>query len=695
MHTITEYNSPDLWTFCKSYGGAQKRCVLFLFLPSIASSSDGVSSSLSARRGQLEKLNGAKKNLTKLQFLTELPARLQRYVREEELEQAVADYRKARRILGAVGHVSAFSGIQEEATFIMRRLSQALSVRLQQLAPPNSPGATIRLLLHLEGGERAHLTDYLARSKRALHEVLTSSAAPADDDDGSAALAGAENEDGADEGEGEGEGGAAAEVARLGGRFVPRLIELHEEWQGLFMRERPPPALESADAAPALTESEKEEMELEAMHELVGGFIEMCRRSLAQEGTAPSRLLGGIRQLVASLEPLHELVPNAKLMQRATRAAEALAKRSMDDELGRLHEGLAALVGTLREAGGSLPTQLSEAGAQMARLVQEALSSVAPLLVPLCGLLGLRADGMAKHLVSKLYAAILSVAKACDEPTPDAGTVLVRAGFCLQMVAVGVPQVPAMLKAQLSSHGLGGAALGFDSAAMSREMQRVVDSLLERFVEMQAQQLSLEVSRRMHSTNWLTCPPPRDVTHLVEATMLQLRRMASLASQVLPGEPPRSLLPSTPFPTASSLVQLAPQRSRGADAGGASSLIQKDLQRMFARKVSFTTPIFGAGGKPSVSAMLTHVAKLTLKTLVEEVRLATFSRAGFQQVQLDCAMLRWVLPPVVDDDGAISSLLDEALISCQERCFDCVAVEHSVMEALCEAKRKELRLSLA
>ena len=27
MHTITEYNSPDLWTFCKSYGGAQKRCV--------------------------------------------------------------------------------------------------------------------------------------------------------------------------------------------------------------------------------------------------------------------------------------------------------------------------------------------------------------------------------------------------------------------------------------------------------------------------------------------------------------------------------------------------------------------------------------------------------------------------------------------------------------------------------------------
>ena len=39
--------------------------------------SDSVNSSLSDRRGQLEGLNGVKKNLTKLQFLMDLPARLQ------------------------------------------------------------------------------------------------------------------------------------------------------------------------------------------------------------------------------------------------------------------------------------------------------------------------------------------------------------------------------------------------------------------------------------------------------------------------------------------------------------------------------------------------------------------------------------------------------------------------------------------
>lgn len=51
-------------------------------MSTISSASESVDSSLSARRGQLEKLNGAKKNLTKLQFLMDLPARLQRCVRE-------------------------------------------------------------------------------------------------------------------------------------------------------------------------------------------------------------------------------------------------------------------------------------------------------------------------------------------------------------------------------------------------------------------------------------------------------------------------------------------------------------------------------------------------------------------------------------------------------------------------------------
>jgi len=273
--------------------------------------------------------------------------------------------------------------------------------------------------------------------------------------------------------------------------------------------------------------------------------------------------------------------------------------------------------------------------------------------------------------------------------------VLVRAGLCLQMVSTGVAQVPAMLKAQLSPHGLGGAAMGFDKESMAREMQISADALLERFVEKQAQKLSLAVTARMEGTDWLQCPPPRAVTHLVEAMLVELKAMQALAGYVLASDPPRLLLPQGPFPAASTQSQLVPPRSK--QAVSSSSAIHKDLQRMFARKILLSTGAFGggSGGKPSVASMLTHVTKLTLKTLVEEVRLGTFSRAGFQQLQVDCAMLRWVLPPSVDDEGSVLALLDEALISCQERCLDAVAIEHATVEGLCEAKRRDLLRLLA
>ncbi len=44
----------------------------------------------------------------------------------------------------------------------------------------------------------------------------------------------------------------------------------------------------------------------------------------------------------------------------------------------------------------------------------------------------------------------------------------------------------------------------------------------------------------------------------------------------------------------------------------------------------------------------------------------------------------------MDDEGPVLPLLDEALISGQERCLDAVAVDHAVMEELCQAKRRAL-----
>ena len=81
------------------------------------------------------------------------------------------------------------------------------------------------------------------------------------------------------------------------------------------------------------------------------------------------------------------------------------------------------------------------------------------------------------------------------------GHLLLRAGLCLRMPS-GTSAIASLLKRSLQPHGLGGAALGFDANSMARSFQRAADGLLDRFVELQAQALSLELRlprRRRHA----------------------------------------------------------------------------------------------------------------------------------------------------------------------------------------------------
>lgn len=139
------------------------------------------------------------------------------------------------------------------------------------------------------------------------------------------------------------------------------------------------------------------------------------------------------------------------------------------------------------------------------------------------------------------------------------------------------------------------------------------------------QAVSVGVSHRMHAFDWLHCAPPCGVTSLVGQVLGELRAMQRLAAGLFPTEPTKPMLPTGPFPPITPLEQQLAQKLAASSAGGGTASIHKDLQRMFARKVSFETAGFvGTGGKAgaesSLGAMVAHVAKLTLKTLVEEAR---------------------------------------------------------------------------
>lgn len=58
-------------------------------------------------------------------------------------------------------------------------------------------------------------------------------------------------------------------------------------------------------------------------------------------------------------------------------------------------------------------------------------------------------------------------------------------------------------------------------------------------------------------------------------------------------------------------------------------------------------------------SVISTAVKLCLKSLQEFVRLQTFNRSGYQQIQLDIEFLKNPLKEFVDDDAAIDFLLQE------------------------------------
>ena len=82
--------------------------------------------------------------------------------------------------------------------------------------------------------------------------------------------------------------------------------------------------------------------------------------------------------------------------------------------------------------------------------------------------------------------------------------------------------------------------------------------------------------------------------------------------------------------------------------------------------------------------VLTGIIKISLKTLLECVRLRTLGRFGLQQVQVDGHYLQLYLWRFAAAERVVQGLLDKVAASAAHCCLDPVPMEHSVVELICE-----------
>ncbi|CAI9778377.1 unnamed protein product [Fraxinus pennsylvanica] len=93
-----------------------------------------------------------------------------------------------------------------------------------------------------------------------------------------------------------------------------------------------------------------------------------------------------------------------------------------------------------------------------------------------------------------------------------------------------------------------------------------------------------------------------------------------------------------------------------------------------------------SSGVDCFESVITTIAKLSLKSLQELVRLQTFNRSGFQQIQLDIQFLKSTLRDIAEDEAAIDFLLDEVIDATTERCLDPVPLKPPILDRLVKAK---------
>jgi hypothetical protein len=139
----------------------------------ITTASDSINRALADRKREIVKLCGVHHLLKKLQFLFELPSRLNKCMEMGFYAQAVKTYVKASHVLAQYQHMPSFSGIHSDCQSIVARLKTDLKNRLDD---PNSTTSmtaeTVDLLLALNEPPSQLCHQFLDNSRRQLEKDL-------------------------------------------------------------------------------------------------------------------------------------------------------------------------------------------------------------------------------------------------------------------------------------------------------------------------------------------------------------------------------------------------------------------------------------------------------------------------------------------------------------------------------------------
>jgi hypothetical protein len=221
---------------------------------------------------------------------------------------------------------------------------------------------------------------------------------------------------------------------------------------------------------------------------------------------------------------------------------------------------------------------------------------------------------------------------------------------------------------------------------LCQDAKEAAQKLVNFYVRIEGQTISQMIRKSVETRDWLSSVEPRSVRsvmkRVVEDVALVDSKVGELYEEGARMERSSDSSRSRRTFSAMGLTTRHPKASTAWSAYGPSTIdnnLMSNIQKLFSERIEIFGPV-----QFSKLSLVTGVIKIGLKTLVEGIRLCTFSKFGLQQVQVDAYYLQTHLWRFVSDENLVHSLLDEVLSSAAHRSLEPVMMEMSVVEKICE-----------
>lgn len=635
---------------------------------SITDFSDQISSKLHDSRQQLSALSEKQLLLQKLQFLSSLPTKLKTLIDDGNYGQAVKHYGEAHAVLEQYGYQLSFQGIRDDCQLIMNDLKSKLKMNIQLSGfTAKAMIETGDLLLQL-GEKPSDLSrEILQFATQRLHEQIV---ILQDQTDGNMI--------------------EFVDMSIKG--FINDLILIVSSYTEMFL------------SSPSNANYSVQYDELNAF---VTKNLEKFS-ALVQVRVEVETGHGDYNVLLSALDRLHEKLLGMKhltcdidmstmIVEIIVNAANQLCnfhlkklKESFSDSLSSIR--LSLVTGSKSDSKHATSSDLMDLVNRLYVTTNEKIKVVIhDLLVFIkpewkfkikTHPKGVQCiEGIRENLVigflNHIAATMISYGDITLACPPN--LLLVFSKMCLEMEQIGVKKIIMLVDEIYGIDPIGNPTLTHEND-MYANMRKSAQNLLDSYVRLQGLNISQMLRKSVETRDWLNCLEPRSVRAVMKRVVEELSLIDTVLSDLYESGAQTAASSDSSRKTHFSIsASKQPQyRSNWSNCTSEPMLIT-NMHRLFSDKID----IFGSVQFTKIS-ILTGIIKLSLKTLLECVRLRTFSKFGLQQIQVDTHYLQMNLWRFVADENIMHYLLDEILGSAVHRCVDPTLMEPTVVGLICD-----------